>query len=139
MKAFTRICISLLVLAMAAGLCACGGSSAPAPTAAPTQAPAMSAALPDAGLQKADTPTAEAGSEAEPAAQADEALKAAAAACIEKSVEDLYAAIGEPNGSSYAPSCLNPGSLGEDGELYYDGFTVYTYKESDSEIVKDVE
>ena len=48
----------------------------------------------------------------------------------------LYAAIGEPSGSSYASSCLGPG---EDGELYYDGFTVYTYKENDSEIVKDVE
>ena len=136
MKTYTRICISLLVLALAVGLCACGGSSAPAPTATPTQAPAMSAALPDAGLQKAETPAVEAGSEAEPAAQADEALKAAAAACIEKSVEDLYAAIGEPSGSSYASSCLGPG---EDGELYYDGFTVYTYKENDSEIVKDVE
>jgi len=135
MKAVTRICISLLVLALAAGLCACGGS-APAPTAAPTQAPAMSAALPDAGLQKAEAPNQDSEPEAEPAAQADEALKAAAVACIEKGVEDLYAAIGEPSGSSYASSCLGPG---EDGELYYDGFTVYTYKENDSEIVKDVE
>lgn len=136
MKAVTRICISLLVLALAAGLCACGGGSAPAPTAAPTQAPAMSAALPDAGLQKAEAPTQDSEPETEPAAQADEALKAAAVACIEKGVEDLYAAIGEPSGSSYASSCLGPG---EDGELYYDGFTVYTYKENDSEIVKDVE
>ena len=134
MKAFIRICISLLVLALAVGLCACGGS-APAPTPAPTQAPAMSAALPDAGLHKAvDAP--EAAPEAEPAVQADEALKAAAAACIDKSVEDLYAAIGEPSGSSYASSCLGPG---EDGELYYDGFTVYTSKENDSESVRDFE
>ena len=136
MKAITRICILLLVLALAAGLCACGGGSAPAPTAEPTPAPAMSAALPDAGLQKAPEPAAEKEADAESADQADPALKAAAVACIEKSVEDLYAAIGEPSGSSYASSCLGPG---EDGELYYDGFTVYTYKENDSEIVMDVE
>ena len=42
-------------------------------------------------------------------------------------VSDLYAAIGRPTkGSLYASSCNGPG---EDGELYYDGFTVYTYKE----------
>ena len=41
----------------------------------------------------------------------------------------------EPSGSSYAPSCLGPG---EDGELYYDGFTVATYREGDKEIVWDV-
>jgi hypothetical protein len=28
---------------------------------------------------------------------------------------------------------------GEDGELHYDGFTVYTYKEGSSEKVVDVE
>ena len=38
-------------------------------------------------------------------------------------VEDLIAAIGEPESSDYAPSCLGEG---EDGNLYYDGFTVYT-------------
>ena len=28
---------------------------------------------------------------------------------------------------------------GEDGCLYYDGFTVYTYREGESEVVYDVE
>ena len=38
--------------------------------------------------------------------------------------------------SSYASSCLGPG---EDGELYYDGFTVYTYRDPDgTENVYDV-
>lgn len=47
----------------------------------------------------------------------------------------MIAAIGSPSGSSYAPSCLGPG---EDGELFYDGFTVYTYREGGTEIVQDV-
>ena len=35
----------------------------------------------------------------------------------------------------YASSCLGPG---KDGNLVYDGFTVYTYKEGSSEIVRVV-
>lgn len=45
---------------------------------------------------------------------------------IGEDVSSLTAAIGEPENSSYASSCLGPG---EDGELYYDGFTVYTYRD----------
>ncbi len=69
----------------------------------------------------------------------DEALLArmdAARACIDQSVEVLYAAIGEPISSDYASSCLGSG---EDGNLYYDGFTVYTYREGDTETVRYVD
>ena len=59
----------------------------------------------------------------------------AARACIEQDVDALYDAIGEPSGSSYASSCIGPG---EDGELYYEGFTVATYREGEKEIVRDV-
>ena len=65
-------------------------------------------------------------------------LKAQAESCIGKTVEELIALIGEPQSSDYAPSCLNPG-VGEDGNLYYEGFTVYTYKEDGVEEVVDVE
>ncbi len=55
---------------------------------------------------------------------------------IDAPVEDLYAAIGQPNDTAYASSCLGEG---EDGELYYDGYTVYTYRDPDgSESVYDV-
>ena len=55
---------------------------------------------------------------------------------IGEEVSSLTAAIGEPENSSYASSCLGPG---EDGELYYDGFTVYTYRDPDgTENVYDV-
>ena len=52
-------------------------------------------------------------------------------------VSDLYAAIGEPNGSEYTASCLMP--TGEDGLLYYDDFTVSTIKYPDgTELVMGV-
>lgn len=65
-----------------------------------------------------------------------EDLKALAESCMEKSVSELYALIGEPESSDYAPSCLGDG---EDGMLYYDGFIVYTYREGDEENVEYVE
>ena len=52
--------------------------------------------------------------------------KAAAEGMVGSDVSALYAAIGYPVSSSYAPSCLGDG---EDGELVYDGFTVYTFKD----------
>lgn len=45
-------------------------------------------------------------------------------------VSELYQAIGEPLSSDYASSCTGPG---QDGELNYDGFKVYTYREGNSE------
>ena len=51
-------------------------------------------------------------------------------------MEKLYDAIGRPDGSSYASSCIGDG---EDGELSYDGFHVYTYRAPDgAESVQDV-
>lgn len=55
--------------------------------------------------------------------------------CIGSPVSVLYSVIGSPNSSSYADSC---NGSGEDGELYYDGFTVYTYRENGAETVVDV-
>lgn len=62
--------------------------------------------------------------------------KELAESCIDKTVQELYALVGEPASSDYAPSCLGPG---EDGNLYYDGFTVYTYREGETETVRVVE
>ena len=61
--------------------------------------------------------------------------KAIAESLIGSSVEELFAAIGEPQDSSYASSCDGPG---DDGELYYEGFTVYTYREDGKETITDV-
>lgn len=53
---------------------------------------------------------------------------------VGKDVSKLYAAIGKPNSSEYASSCIGDG---EDGLLYYNGFTVTTYCENGKETVQD--
>ena len=70
----------------------------------------------------------------EPAVEND--LKATAESFIGAALEELIAVIGEPESSDYAPSCLGEG---EDGNLYYDGFIVYTYRENGTETVEYVE
>ena len=127
----------LTILSMLLCLCACGAET-PAPTAAPTPtpapaAPSLQAVLPGSDLTPAATP--------EPVSEPSEEsnpLVEAAMACIGEDVSVLYAAIGEPNDSSYADSCLGIGTGGEDGELYYDGFYVATYRQGDNETVRDV-
>ncbi len=60
----------------------------------------------------------------------------AAKGLIGEDIGALYEAIGEPQDASYASSCIGDG---EDGELYYDGFNVYTYRDTDgTETVSDV-
>ncbi len=121
------ICLICLVCL----LTACGGETPAAASDAP-ETPAVSAVLPDAALREAASPTPAPAATREP----DTAQRDAAAKYIDRRVTELYKEFGEPRDSSYAPSCLGPG---QDGELYYDGFTVYTYKEGDSEVVTDVE
>ena len=84
----------------------------------------------------APTPTPEPAATPEPTSAAD--LKAIALELSERRapVDELYAAIGYPISSDYAPGCVEPGS--EDGELIYDGFTVYTVRTATEEYVFDV-
>ena len=149
----------ILALLLIPALCACGQESAspvptetpapevsPAPADAaplPAEAPAEEApaetaepvpedpdarpALPDAGLHPAEEKPAE---DPEIAAR-----KALALQYVDQDAEALIRELGEPLERSYAPSCLGKG---EDGELRYEGFTVYTYREGDRETVKDV-
>lgn len=63
------------------------------------------------------------------------ASKETASQYIGQSVSALVAAIGQPKNKTYASSCIGDG---EDGEWYYDGFTVYTYRENGTETVEDV-
>lgn len=94
------------LLALSLCLCACGGGSAQDESTEPSSS------------EPQKTP------------------KELAESCIDKTVQELYDLIGEPESSDYAPSCLGPG---EDGNLYYDGFTVYTYREGETETVRVVE
>lgn len=149
---------------MLAGLCLlCAllligcGSSAPAATPAPTEtsAPAETEApAPEASpapSAEASVTTEASEPSAEPEARLPDAglvhdtevtpspsetLFELAKSFVDKPLSELQAEIGEPVSSSYVSSCLIPG--GEDGELHYDGFTVYTVKSGDSETVQDV-
>lgn len=62
--------------------------------------------------------------------------KSTAQSYIGKSASSLIAAIGAPSAAQYSPSCMGDG---EDGQLSYSGFTVYTYRENGQEKVVDVE
>ena len=115
-------------------------TAASEPTAAPTPAPTpepTAAPTPEPTPEPTPAPTPEptpVPTEA-PALSAAE-KKALAESCIDGDVKDLYAAIGKPEYSDYAPSCLGEG---DDGMLYYDGFIVYTYRENGTETVTYVE
>lgn len=110
-----RILSLALVLLLALSICACGSPSQPAPTPEASASP-----VPEAAAPEADTP---------------EARRELALSFVNKDAAALIEALGEPLERSYAPSCLGSG---QDGELRYEGFTVYTYREGDRETVKDV-
>ena len=116
-----KLMLAILACALFVSLCACGKAQQETPTAttaATTATVATKATAPTQATTNATNP------------------KALAESCIDKPVSELYALIGQPNSSDYAPSCMGDG---EDGNLYYDGFIVYTYKEGDTESVYFVE
>lgn len=122
----------LLALTLLLGLAACGEEPAEV-TEEPAAESAEPAAEPSAAPEASEAPAEESEAPAEEEPSPLEAAKEFEGAPL----EDLIAAIGEPLSSDYAPSCLGEG---EDGNLYYDGFTVYTYRDVDgSETVNYVE
>ena len=151
-----NLLLAALCLICALLLIGCG-SSAPAASPAPTEtaAPVEPAAPAETETPAPSADTSVTAEEPEPSAQPEaklpdaglvqdtavtpspsEALFELAKSYVDKPLSELQAEIGEPVSSSYVSSCLVPG--GEDGELHYDGFTVYTVKSGDSETVQDV-
>ena len=120
----------LLAAVLVLGLVACGKTNVEAPDVADPTKPAATDPAPTEPEATEPPETQPTDSE-----MSDFEL---AMTCLDLPVEDLYALIGEPESSDYAPSCLNP-DVGEDGNLYYDGFIVYTYREGDVETVSYVE
>ena len=117
-----------LAMILALGLAACGESGTE-PSAAPSEPAAVDTTTPDPAAESTET--------AEPAEETGGSLLEIAKGYEGANVDELIAAIGDPNSSDYAPSCLGEG---EDGNLYYDGFTVYTYRDtSGAETVNYVE
>ena len=132
----------ILCAALVLCLCACGASktaSEPAPNLEPlapvTPDPAIEAAsAADAEVLRAEEPPASATD-----ASVDAEALAAAESCVGRSLEELYAAVGEPTGETrYAASCLEENA--EDGMLFYDdlGFYVWTVRNADGETVHAV-
>ncbi|MBQ8621697.1 MAG: hypothetical protein IJ422_05225 [Oscillospiraceae bacterium] len=120
-----KILIFILAAVMLLTLCACGDDVTET-TAPETTAPAGTDAPETTGAPEGtDAPETTA-----PAGEMTDLEKALS--CVDKSVDELYALIGEPMSADYAASCLGPG---EDGNLYYDGFVVYTYRENGEETV----
>ncbi len=123
-----RIAALLLCLTLALALCACGGAAESTESETPAK---MESTLPElateAEPEETEAPAAEKESAAEQAVQKALKLK-------DRPVSELYDALGEPDSEESSPSCMGPG---EDVMLYYDGFSVFTYKEGNSQVVKD--
>ena len=107
------------------------GSEVPATPPASDTAP-VSTSKPEPAPEPVSAP--EPPPKPEPTPAADP--KVTAQNLIGHSVSELFAAIGKPISSDYAPGCLEPDS--EDGELVYSGFTVYTVRTATEEYVFDV-
>ncbi len=135
----------VLALALALLLAACGPANSQETQGQPDQTTAGKSAQPPETTAAAEqvistqeptqAPTQEATEPPTSVPGADPELMAKAESCIDKTVEDLIALIGEPLTWDYAQSCLGDG---EDGRLQYDGFYVDTYREGDTEIVRSV-
>lgn len=126
-----KMIVMLLALCLMLSMAACGGKETPAEDVKIEAAPKVESVTPVETVPPTEAPTEAAVQET---VAAD--LKALAESCIDKDISELYALIGEPDASEYAPSCLVEG---EDGALYYDGFVVYTTREGDVETVYYVE
>ncbi|MCD7845069.1 MAG: hypothetical protein LUG57_04295 [Oscillospiraceae bacterium] len=139
-----KILSILLAAGMVLALAACGaqeesGEEVPEATATPTVEELQAASETDAAnlaeAAQASSTDAETEAETEPEAWGESAYETAQE-YIGLTVEELYAAIGEPTETQYAASCLQENA--EDGMLFYDGFYIWSLRMEDSEIVYQV-
>ena len=141
-RPFAAGLLSLLLLSSCAGG---AESELSSPEASRTASSPSAAAVQESPAD--ETPSAEAEDEAEENEEAEEVREeeapmteeevlAVAMEYIGRPVDELISVIGEPEDRDYAPSCMGDG---EDGNLYYAGFIVYTYRENGEETVQDVE
>ncbi|MCD8322188.1 MAG: YgdI/YgdR family lipoprotein [Oscillospiraceae bacterium] len=137
-----KIVSILLAAGMVFALAACSSNEGsaeevPEATATPTAAELQAASESDAAAlaEASQASSTDAAAETEPEAW-DESAYETAQEYIGLTVEELYAAIGEPTETQYAASCLQENA--EDGMLFYDGFYIWSLRTEDSEIVYQV-
>lgn len=111
-----KLMIAILACALFVSLCACGKAQQETPAATTSTTAPTAAKDPTEATQLS------------PVELAKEYTG--------RSITELYEVIGYPESSDYAPSCMGDG---EDGNLYYDGFIVYTYREGETETIHFVE
>lgn len=129
----------LLAACMILSLCACTGNEDLGQSEPPSENPPAQQENQDPVTpEKTEDPSENGNTQGEDPVPPELTPFELAQSCIDQSVEELYALIGEPESVDYAPSCLNPDE-GQDGNLYYDGFIVYTYREGEVETVSYVE
>ena len=128
----------LLAACMILSLCACTGNEDPGQSEPQNENPPAQQEQDPVPPEKTEDPSENGNTQGEDPVPPELTPFELAQSCIDQSVEELYALIGEPESVDYAPSCLNPDE-GQDGNLYYDGFIVYTYREGEVETVSYVE
>lgn len=138
-----KFVIVLLCLALLPVLAACGAPAETPAAPAPTEAPKVpEVVLPGASEETAAPASAPTDAPEEtPAAEEKQDTAEIVARILEmkgQPVQDLIDWLGEPESRDYSSSCLVSG--GQDGQLCYDGFTVYTLVEPDgTETIYDCE
>ena len=141
MRMYMSASAALVSLLLLLGSCA-GNGTDPVPYSGEAAAPEVAEPADDADNDidindiNEEENAAEEDEASEPAVLTPEEALAIAMEYIEQPVSALIERIGEPTDRDYAKSCFGDG---DDGNLYYDGFIVYTYRENGEETVIDVE
>ena len=134
--------VLILIAALLLALTACGSDAANEGQSAEEEAPVITSVLPGTSQNApADEPEQASEETAVPAQSEVSDTAELVARVLEmkgQPVEDLIELLGEPLSRDYSSSCLVEG--GQDGQLVYDGFTVYTLVRADgTETIYDCE
>ena len=127
----------LMLLFAAVLLTACGSEKHEPVIVVETPAPVAETEKPEPSAEvKPEVDTPEESAQPEDTGLDDEKYQTALG-MIGEVVEELYKEIGYPEYQDYGPSCLGePGS--EDGQLDYEGFSVFTLVQDGVETIVDV-
>ena len=127
----------LMLIFAAVLLTACGNEKHEPTVVVETPAPVVETVVPEPSIEVQDVTSAPEESAQPEDTGIDDEKYQTALGLVGKVVEELYEAIGYPEYQDYGPSCLGkPGS--EDGQLDYEGFSVFTLVEDGVETIVDV-